>query len=153
MKYLLKERIKSMSLDREPIKISYALKVAKQYYTKDKYDHAMRVADYIVENEIIPYEYQDECVALAFMHDLIEDTEYTGSGLPENFYKALKLLTKPEEQDYIEYIKNIKDTGHTNWRMCAYWVKLADMKDHLSQTETLTDRLKEKYLKALPYLL
>ncbi|MDF2885564.1 MAG: hypothetical protein K0R54_6138, partial [Clostridiaceae bacterium] len=29
----------------------------------------------------------------------------------------------------------------------------ADMKDHLAQTETLTDKLKEKYLKALPYLL
>jgi hypothetical protein len=87
------------------------------------------------------------------MHDLIEDTEYTGSELPENFYKALKLLTKPKEQDYIEYIKNIKDTSNTDWRICAYWVKLADMKDHLAQTDTLTDKLKEKYLNALPYLL
>lgn len=35
----------------------------------------------------------------------------------------------------------------------AYWVKLADMKDHLAQTDTLTDKLKDKYLTALPYLL
>ena len=42
------------------------------------------------------------------MHDLIEDTSYNGTGLPEDLYKALKLLTKPKEQDYVEYIKNIK---------------------------------------------
>ena len=142
-----------MSLDKEPVKTSFALRMAKQYYPIDKYNHAIRVMRYVGENEMIPYEYQDECVALAIMHDLIEDTEYTGSGLPEYFYKALELLTKPKEQDYIEYIKEIKDTGYTNWRMCAYWVKLADMKDHLAQTETLTDKLKDKYLKALPYLL
>jgi (p)ppGpp synthase/HD superfamily hydrolase len=142
-----------MSLDREPVKTSFALRMAKKYYPIDKYNHAIRVMRYVAENEMIPYEYQEECVALAIMHDLIEDTNYTGSGLPENFYNALKLLTKPKEQDYIEYIKNIKETGYTNWRMCAYWVKLADMKDHLAQTDTLTDKLKEKYLNALPYLL
>ena len=35
----------------------------------------------------------------------------------------------------------------------VYWVKIADMRDHLEQTDTLTDKLKEKYLAALPYLL
>ena len=35
----------------------------------------------------------------------------------------------------------------------VYWVKIADMKDHLAQTDTLTDKLKEKYIEALPYLL
>ena len=127
--------------------------MAKKYYLEDTYNHAMRVMQYVAENEMIPYEYHDECVALAIMHDLIEDTEYTGSGLPENFEYTLKLLTKSEDQDYIEYIKDIKNTRNISSRMCAYWVKLADMKDHLAQTETLTDKLKEKYLKALPYLL
>lgn len=142
-----------MSLDKEPVKTSFALRIAKLHYPEDKYNHAIRVMQYVADNEMIPYEYKEECVALAIMHDLIEDTKYTGSGLPEYFYEALKLITKPKEQDYIEYIKKIKDTGYTNWRMCAYWVKLADMKDHLAQTETLTDKLKEKYLKALPFLL
>lgn len=142
-----------MSLDKEPVKVSYALRIAKEHYESKTYNHALRVAQYVADNDMISYEYKDECVALAIMHDLIEDTEYTGSGLPDCFYKALKLLTKPKEQDYLEYIKEIRNTGYTNWRMLAYWVKLADMKDHLSQTETLTDKLKEKYLKALPYLL
>ena len=53
--------------------------------------------------------------------------------------------------DYIKYIKKIRDYSDTKPE--AYWVKMADMKDHLSQTDTLTDKLKEKYLTALPYLL
>lgn len=142
-----------MALDREPVKVSSALKIAKEHYDEDTYNHALRVMQYVAENEMIPYEYKDECVALAIMHDLVEDTKYTGSGLPENFYKALNLLTKPKEMDYIEYIKDIRNTGYTNWRMCAYWVKIADIKDHLSQRETLGERRKEKYLAALAYLL
>lgn len=39
------------------------------------------------------------------------------------------------------------------WCQAVYWVKIADMKDHLSQKETLTERLKEKYLEGLVILL
>lgn len=142
-----------MAIDNTPTSVSDALRIAKRYYPKDKYDHAIRVMAYVAENEVIPYEYRDDCVALAIMHDLMEDTEYTGTCLPDNMYKALKILSKPKEQDYIEYVKNIKLHADTMWGMCAYWVKLADIKDHLSQKETLTDRLRDKYLEALPYLL
>lgn len=143
-----------MSLDRESIKVANALRVAKEYYPKDKYEHVIRVMQFVADNEMIPHEYKDDCIALAIMHDLWEDTDYPrGCGLGENFSKALELLTKPKDKDYNEYIKNIRDTSNTNWRICAWWVKLADMKDHLTQTETLTDKLKEKYLSALPYLL
>lgn len=108
---------------------------------------------YVADNEMIPKEYREDCLVLAVMHDLIEDTEYLCNALPENMNKALNLLTKPKDKDYIEYIKEIRDTSHINWKMCAWWVKLADMKDHLAQAETLTDKLKNKYLAALPYLL
>ena len=143
-----------MALDKEPIKLSYALRMAKKHYPNDKYDHAMRVMQYVADNEMIPYEYKEECLALAVMHNLWEDTNYPrGCGIGEYFEKALNLLTKPKDMDYIEYIKKIRDTACTNWRMCAWWVKLADMKDHLAQTETLTEKLRDKYLAALPYLL
>ena len=142
-----------MSMDREPIKVSIALKIAKEYYTEDTYNHAIRVMQYVAENDMIQSEYKDECLALAIMHDLLEDTNYTDKGLPDFFGRALKLLTKPKDKDYINYIKDIKNTCKVDWRICAYWVKLADMKDHLAQTATLTDKLKDKYLKALPYLL
>lgn len=142
-----------MSLDEKRVNVAYALQIAHEHYSKESYEHALRVMQYVADNDMIPYEYKDDCVVLAIMHDLIEDTKYTGTGLPDNIYNALKLLSKPKDMDYIEYIKQIKHTSYTNWRMCAYWVKLADMKDHLAQTETLTDKLKEKYLSALPYLL
>lgn len=142
-----------MAIDKEQITVAYALKMARKYYSKDTYEHAMRVMTYVAENETVPYIYKDDCVALAIMHDLIEDTEYSGLDLPDNMYNALMLLSKPKEQSYIEYIKTIKLHIDTDWGKCAYWVKLADMKDHLSQKETLTEKLKDKYLEALPYLL
>lgn len=103
---------------------------------------------------MIPDDKMDNCVALAIMHDLIEDTNYLGGCFGKEydyFEECLKLLTKPKDMDYLNYVKKIRDFSDT--RSEAYWIKMANMKDHLSQTETLTDNLKEKYLKALPYLL
>lgn len=134
--------------------VGYALRMAKQYYEPKTYEHALRVAGYVAENPMIPDDKMDNCVALAIMHDLIEDTKYSGGGFGAEysyFEECLNLLTRPKDMDYLKYIKKIRD--FSNIRPEAYWVKMADMKDHLSQTETLTDNLKEKYLKALPYLL
>lgn len=141
-----------MTLDENPVKISDALRIAKKHYPQDKLNHAIRVAIYVAENRFIPYHLRDECVALAIMHDLLEDTEFNPGGLPENFQSALLILTKPSELTYDEYCTRFKQHD-TNDYLCAYWVKLADMKDHLSLTDTLTDKLKEKYLSGLRYLL
>ena len=134
--------------------IGYALRMAKQYYEPKTYEHALRVAGYVAENPMIPDDKMDNCIALAIMHDLIEDTKYSGGGFGAEysyFEECLNLLTRPKDMDYLKYVRQIRD--YSNIRPEAYWVKMADMKDHLSQTETLTDNLKEKYLKALPYLL
>lgn len=134
--------------------IGYALRMVKQYYEPKTYEHALRVAGYVAENPMIPDDKMDNCIALAIMHDLIEDTKYSGGGFGAEysyFEECLNLLTRPKDMDYLKYVKQIRD--YSNIRPEAYWVKMADMKDHLSQTETLTDNLKEKYLKALPYLL
>ena len=142
-----------MAIDKNTVSVAQAIRIATEYYDKEGLSHAMRVMQNVANNEIIPKEYEEDCLALAILHDLIEDTEFKPVYLPENFTKALKLLSKPKDMDYVEYIKNIRNTSCTDWRECAWWVKLADMKDHLSQTDTLTDRLKNKYLTALPYLL
>lgn len=142
-----------MSMDREPMKVSMAMELAAKYYDENTYAHAMRVAGYVAQNMTIPYEYRDECVALAICHDLIEDTECSIVGFPDNFGEALKLLTKPKGEDYVEYCKRLRPVRGTHYQNCAYWVKLADMKDHLTLTDTLTDRLKEKYLVGLAVLL
>ena len=132
--------------------IGYALRMAKRYYEPDTYEHALRVAVNVADNQMIPDSKMDICISLAIMHDLIEDTTYrefnTVSIVLEH---GMKNITKRKDENYIDYIKNIVSNKST----CpeAYWVKLADIKDHLMQTETLTDRLKEKYLAALSYLL
>lgn len=143
-----------MSLDKERISVADALQIAEEYYPKNKFNHAIRVMMNIANNSLIEAEYRDDCIILAIMHDLIEDTKYTGDKMSDNMYKALKLLTKPQDVLYVDYIKNIKTAAtHTKWGLCAWWVKIADIKDHLTQTDTLTEALKEKYLSALPYLL
>lgn len=131
--------------------ISYAMREAKRYYNEKTYAHAARVAQYVAENDLIPNDKIDNCIALAYMHDLKEDTDWNDEIRDGYFMDCLDLITKPDDMDYIDYIKRIKEWS--SGRPEIYWVKIADMKDHLAQTETLTDKLKEKYLEALPYLL
>lgn len=140
--------------------ITYAYQQAEKFYDKETYDHTVRVANYVMTNDMIPEDRRETCVALAIMHDLLEDTKYVppsyGSqsakevGYTNYFDRCLNYLTNRGKR-YTEYIKNIKVQS------CDYpeiwWVKLADMKDHFMQKDTLTDALKEKYLEALPYLL
>lgn len=96
-----------MTLDKETMKVSTALRIAKQYYPQDKLEHALRVATYVSENIFIPYDLRNECVALAIMHDLVEDTNFKSSGLPDNFKNALLLLTKPDDGDFL--MKIVRD--------------------------------------------
>lgn len=132
--------------------IGYAMREAKKYYNEETYNHAARVAQYVAENRLIPEDKMDDCIALAWMHDLLEDTDYNmPPQLPGDFCNWLNMLTKSKGEDYIAYIKRIKN--HAVISRESYWVKLADIKDHLAQTETLTEYLKNKYLKALLYLL
>lgn len=136
-----------MSLIRE------AIKVAREYYDDTTYQHAMRVAAYVSNDNLIPEHKKDECIVLAVMHDLLEDTKFNIVSFPMNSYlkDCLKILTKSKDETYEEYIKHIKH--EYSYHPEAFWVKLADIKDHLCQTETLTDKLKEKYLMVMPYLL
>lgn len=133
-----------------------AHEIAERYYSKDKYEHALRVVSYL-NYQMIPKELHEACAILALMHDLIEDTSYdaTVERLSIDIVSALSRLTHVKEfTTYKEYIQGIRAIMlNEDYEKCAWWVKLADMKDHLMQTETLTDKLKEKYLEGLAYLL
>ena len=135
--------------------IKLAVHAARQYYDKETFDHAERVADYTSNNEAIPIDIRNECWAVAMMHDLIEDTDYEPDELYPDYkdaYDALKLLTN-KGMKYDEYCERIHNSTRRRCGQIAWFVKLADIKDHLSLTDTLTDRLKEKYLSGLRYLL
>lgn len=133
--------------------IGHAFEMAKKYYDTETFNHVMRVAAFVAENHLIPSKIMDDCIALAVMHDLWEETKYPkeDSHLKEHFRCCLDILTREDKQNYIEYIDAIK--SYSDECPEAYWVKIADMKDHLCQTDTLTDKLKKKYLSALAHLL
>lgn len=132
--------------------IGYALRQAKEYYDNDTYDHAIRVAINVADNPLIPDKLMDLSIPLAIMHDLLEDTSYEEyNTIPREIERSLKLITKTKNEKYKEYIKEIAFYKEENPEV--YWVKIADIKDHLEQTKTLTEELKNKYLEALPYLL
>lgn len=134
-----------------------AVRIANKYLPPKKLIHSMRVAQYAMEDYNL-YEYPmiekvEDVFVTALLHDVVEDTECTfkdllDSGIPQYIVNYLKSLTKEPEEEYNSYIKRCA-AGHA----MAVIVKRADIKDHLSLTETLTDKLKEKYIAALPYLL
>jgi (p)ppGpp synthase/HD superfamily hydrolase len=136
--------------------LSKIIKMCYENYDNDTMNHALRVVDYIWDNPISNKLDKTELYITAICHDLIEDTKITLDQIHEilgdnslRVINALELLTKNKNISYIDYIKEIKNSNN----LLAYCVKLADMKDHLSQTETLTDKLREKYWNAIPYLL
>lgn len=137
-----------------------AWKVAKQYYNEKTYQHCIRVAGFAKMNKMCPlvpkYFYELETVGL--LHDLYEDTDFPHILTGEEAV-AINILTHDKKYSYPYYLKNIRElaeneclTDHIAAHL-AYWVKIADMKDHLTQTETLTPKLKEKYLEGLAILL
>ena len=56
--------------------ISKALAYANKYYDEKGLRHALRVADYVEQDDLIVAKYKNDAVVLAIMHDLIEDTKF-----------------------------------------------------------------------------
>ena len=98
----------------------------------------------------------DEEKAVALLHDIIEDTDVTASellakGLSVAVVEAVEALTKKTDQNYADYLAEVKKNG------LATAVKLADLKHNsdLTRLETITQKdrdREEKYRKAIEYL-
>lgn len=143
-----------MILTKGQLTMKQVIEICETHYDQKNLEHADRVWLYVTTMGIIPPEFWEDCEYLALMHDLLEDTDYTGEDLPPDFLEALKFLTKPKDMSYVEYCRKLRPGYHaTDAQKCAYYVKIADMKDHLAQKDTLTDRLKKKYLEGLAELL
>lgn len=135
------------------------------------FNHILRVVDFsctiyknIYDKEDIP----KEIYAIAYGHDLIEDTDFTDSRLYQYLTNEMKygldLITRTDNISYFDYINKIKKeyliaeskielTNIDKSRIAAYCVKLADLFDHVSKIKTLDSSLKERYLKALDIML
>ena len=86
----------------------------------------------------------------ALLHDVVEDTDWTfemleAEGFPAESMAALRLLTHPEGEPYLDYVARLKDNP------VAVKVKLADLRHNsdFSRLSTVTadqrERLERKY--------
>ena len=133
------------------------LELCNLYYDEKTFEHAKRVAnkaEEITRFFNLSYETYYFIYQLGLAHDLYEDTDIKrNTWFDEKFEKNLSLLTREKDEDYNKYIEKIRlMTKNNPDYMPAYIVKLADMYDHFIQTETLTEKLKEKYIAAIAYL-
>ena len=113
--------------------------------------------DYIKHPEkVASFVKTDEEKAVAYLHDVIEDTELTLEDLCEyDFSKevieAVDIITKMRGEDYQSYLNSVKKNK------LARAVKLADLR-HNSDLTRLTKvtekdiKRKEKYQKAIDFL-
>ena len=98
----------------------------------------------------------DEEKAVAYLHDVIEDTELTLENLYEyDFSKevieAVDIITKKRGEDYQSYLNSVKKNK------LARAVKLADLRhnSNLTRLTKVTEKdieRKEKYQKAINFL-
>ena len=91
----------------------------------------------------------DRVKAIAWLHDILEDTEDTeqdllASGFPVDVVEAVKILTRTKDVPYEEYLKRIKKND------LARSVKVADMLHNLSDKPT--EKQKERYTKGIEFL-
>ena len=142
-----------------------ALDLVKKNLSNEIFEHSMQVAIYAESIcNSIDYDKKEDVSVVAILHDILEDTlnddtkimirSILDSELSAVQYQALNLLIRAKDEPYVDYIKRIKTLSlSTKFGKIAYIVKMADMKDHLTRTETLTDELKEKYIKGLSHLI
>jgi len=92
----------------------------------------------------------DEVVAVAWLHDVLEDTAETSetlraAGIPNSVIHAVEVLTRADGVSYKEYLLGVRQ----NW--IARKVKVADILHNLSDTPT--ERQIIKYAKGLLVLM
>ena len=113
--------------------------------------------DYIKHPEkVASFVETDEEKAVAYLHDVIEDTELTLEDLSEYGFskeviEAVDIITKKRGEDYQSYLNSVKKNK------LARAVKLADLRHNSDLTRLIkvTEKdikRKEKYQKAIDFL-
>ena len=130
------------------VQLLEVVKICEKWYNDNIFFHCSRVVRNLEADmlfQFISQENQNDLRALAICHDLLEDTEIANS---EDFNRLIKLgvsapklkiLTRNKNDSYDKYIQICLSNPDTRI------VKCADMRDHLSQKDTLTPKLKDKY--------
>ena len=134
---------------------------SEKAYEIDKKAHLGQIdkagEDYIKHPEkVASFVNSDEEKAVAYLHDVIEDTELTLEdlreyGFSEEVLEAVDVITKKKGQDYQTYLNSVKENK------LARVVKLADLRHNsdLTRLINITEKdieRKEKYQKAIDFL-
>jgi len=124
-------------------------------YGNPYFYHLERVANRVREME---YDMVDETseinlyIAAAYLHDVIEDTDYLIGDIIDKFgetiAEAVKLLTRDEEETYAHYVIGIKKSVFLEGKI-ARVVKMADLLDHLMGPTPCPPNLVKRYEKSL----
>lgn len=124
-------------------------------YGNPYFEHLDRVADRVRDME---YDMVDETseinlyIAAAYLHDVIEDTDYLIGDLIDEFgetiAEAVKLLTRDKEETYADYVIGIKKAVFLEGKI-ARVVKMADLLDHLMGPTPCPPNLIKRYEKSL----
>lgn len=152
-----------MIIKMSPAQINKVLKIIRfceEHYDAETFAHAMRVA--CISTTLSDHEDRGNFFVVGLCHDLIEDTDITTTDLHEflsdshpdvnygNCVKYIEQLARSKETEtYQEYIKRIKEKGDYYTKI----IKIADLKDHLEQKDSLKESLKDRYVDALCELL
>ena len=113
--------------------------------------------DYIKHPEkVASFVKTDEEKAVAYLHDVIEDTELTlvdlhEYGFSKEILEAVDVITKKRGEDYQSYLNSVKNNK------LARAVKLADLRHNsdLTRLTKITEKdikRKEKYQQAIDFL-
>lgn len=136
------------------MRIVELMQLAEHWYPNKKFKHALRVACYASDAALKHSEvHSSDAFLVGLAHDLIEDTECPQEVLEDilggELFTSVLDLTKDDNESYQEYIQRVLITEDD----LTILVKRADMKDHMAQLDTLTDKLRDKYLPVLHYFL
>jgi (p)ppGpp synthase/HD superfamily hydrolase len=112
---------------------------------KDYIEHPKAIVQRMKDNGIDNKLYH----AVAWLHDVLEDTKVTAEeleqkGIASSVLKAVELLTKKKNKTYKEYLSELKKNE------MARTVKIYDMIENLSDRPT--EKQIKKYARGLAYL-
>ena len=88
--------------------------------------HPARVARSLIKDG-----FDEEYIAVAWLHDVIEDTHHTydslvAEGIPPHVAGSVDIITKTDDMGYLDYILRVSTDN------LARTVKMADIRDNMS---------------------